>query len=220
MKILALLSGGLDSTSMVADYLSKGNEVEAINIVYGQRHAQEIPRAQKIAEVLGIKLDVLDLRSYGASVTSALTTDSIEVPKERYREGESSTVVPGRNGLFAFAAAGIAASRGFDAVAMATHGGDHLVYADCRPSFNRAIDLATQEAVGVRVFTPFETTPKSGVVKIGHLAGAPLALSWSCYENGEIQCGTCASCIARHEAFLLAGIPDPTQYEVPPSNKE
>lgn len=112
---------------------------------------------------------------------------------------------------------GIAAARNMDAVAIANHAGDHFIYPDCRPAFIHAFHAMQQQAFGnmwnVNLIAPFTTLPKSEIVRIGKRLQVPFERTWSCYKGGKKHCGTCGTCNERKEAFSLARVLDPTEYE-------
>ncbi|QGH75251.1 QueC-like queuosine biosynthesis [Mycobacterium phage Quesadilla] len=206
---LALLSGGLDSSTLVAHTRADA----AVFIDYGQRHIREYDSALAIAIFYGIPLFELDLRSFGRSVESALTSADIEVPHGHYAaDNMAKTVVPNRNAVMLSAAAGIAASKGLGQVVTAVHAGDHAVYPDCRPEFIEAISAATYLACGVQIKAPFVHQSKAEIAARAAELHVPIALTWSCYEGGEQHCGRCGTCVERAEAISLAGIADPTHY--------
>jgi 7-cyano-7-deazaguanine synthase len=99
-------------------------------------------------------------------------------------------------------------------VAIAAHAGDHAIYPDCRPEFAEAMRgaLGLCDYVHVNLYTPFQHRSKADIAAIGHMAGAPFELTWSCYKGGDLHCGTCGTCVERKEAFALAGVYDPTVY--------
>lgn len=212
MSTLVLLSGGMDSSTLVPYVQAEA----ALFIDYGQRHIRERESAEAIVNYYGIPLYGLDLTAYGASVDSALTSPNIAVPHGHYTaENMAVTVVPNRNAVLLSAAAGIAASRGMDAVATAVHAGDHAVYPDCRPEFLSALDAATRLSCGVSINAPFARWVKSAIaVSAGELE-VPLDLTWSCYEGGAVHCGRCGTCVERAEAINAAGLDDPTTYADP-----
>ena len=214
-----LHSGGLDSTSALAvcQKMPDARNVAAIAVNYGQRHIAELAAAAQIIKKLGVKQYTLDLTGFGNSVTSALTTPDIEVPDGTYNpDNMAATVVPGRNAVFLSAAAGLASSKTTDGeeivIVTATHGGDHELYPDCRPEFIAAMNKALRLGSGAGVWAPFSDKTKAEIVEIGTDAGAPLELTWSCYKGGTRHCGTCGTCTERREAFITAGITDPTSY--------
>ena len=125
-----------------------------------------------------------------------------------------STVVPFRNGIMLSIAVGIAESRGLSYVMMANHGGDHTIYPDCRPEFVEAFDRTAQVGtyVGVRLRSPYTNLTKADIVRRGKDLAIDYAMTWSCYQGGDCQCGRCGTCVERREAFALAGIDDKTSY--------
>lgn len=217
---LVLLSGGMDSSTLLAHSLVDPNDrtaivrATAVFVDYGQRHVRERESARDVAHYYGVPLVELDLRSFGASVDSALTTLSRVVPHGHYAEDNmAATVVPNRNATLLSAAAGIAATLGHTAVYTAVHAGDHAVYPDCRPEFIAAISYATQLGCEVQVKAPFVGIRKDQIAERGAALGVPYHLTWSCYEGGAVHCGRCGTCVERAEAFALAGVTDPTHYE-------
>lgn len=213
-----LHSGGMDSTTALAlaQQQDDARKIIAVGIDYGQRHLKELEHASLIHKQLNVESCTLDLTGYGRSVTSALTSN-IDVPDGDYSaENMNVTVVPGRNAVMLSAVAGMAASRSGEhpaVVVAAVHSGDHYIYPDCRPEFIEAMNEALQAACGVRVWTPFINKSKIDIAGIGAEINAPLSLSWSCYKGGEKHCGTCGTCVERKEAFIKAGVEDPTIYE-------
>ena len=124
------------------------------------------------------------------------------------------TVVPFRNGIMLAVAAGLAESRNAEALVIAAHSGDHAIYPDCREPFMQAMADAMRLGtyVGIQLLRPFISTYKAGIANLGQRLGVDYAMTWSCYKGGDIHCGTCGTCVERREAFLLAGVPDPTVY--------
>ena len=207
-------SGGLDSTVALAIAVDSYDEVVALSADYGQRHTVELDAAARIAARYGVRHHVVDLTGYGALTTSSLTSDG-PIPHGLYdEENMASTVVPGRNAVFAMVATGFAESLGGGDVILAVHGGDHAVYPDCRPGFLTSAaataELATEGAVTIDA--PFIHMSKTDIVKLGATHDAPLGETWSCYEGGRQHCGRCGTCTERKLAFHEAGVPDPTAY--------
>jgi 7-cyano-7-deazaguanine synthase len=212
MNTLALLSGGMDSSTLVAASAAEA----AVFVDYGQRHVRERRSAEAIAAHYAIPLYPLDLTSYGRNVTSALTTPGATVPHGHYAaDNMAQTVVPNRNAVMLSAAAGVAASLGLTRVMTAVHAGDHAVYADCRPDFIDAISEATFLGCGVSIAAPFVYMTKAEIAALAWQMDVPLGLTWSCYEGGEMHCGRCGTCVERAEAISLAGFLDPTPYADP-----
>lgn len=205
------LSGGLDSTSALAAALQEHDDVRAWTVLYGQRHARELDAAQAVADHYSIPCQAIDARGL---LTGSSLLDGTPVPHGHYAaDTMRATVVNGRNLLFA--ALVIARAQPGDEVWLGVHGGDHHIYPDCRPDFIDPLALAVHAAYGIAIRAPFLHTDKAGAASLGHTLGAPLHLTWSCYEGGQTHCGRCGTCVERAEAFHLAGIPDPTQYADP-----
>jgi 7-cyano-7-deazaguanine synthase len=222
MSALVLLSGGMDSATVLGHAIETrrskpDSRVEAISFDYGQRHRVELYAARRIAEHYQIDHDIVDLSGLGPLLTgSALTDPSILPPEGHYAEANMAvTVVPNRNTIMLSIAVGVAISRGIEYVLAAMHAGDHPVYPDCRPEFisklNELIPIATESEV--MVFAPFINMTKAEIARRGSDLGVPYALTWSCYRGGDQHCGRCSTCVERAEAFNLAGVDDPTDYE-------
>lgn len=216
MKNAAIIvSGGMDSITLL--YEHKDEIAVGISFDYGSNHnAREIPFAKMHCERLGIKHITINLDFMHQYFKSSLLTGADTIPEGHYEdENMKSTVVPFRNGIMLSIAVGIAESNGLTKVLIANHGGDHAIYPDCRPGFIRAISDATQAGtyVGVEVVAPYTQLTKTEIVKRGAQLGIDYAETWSCYKGGNVHCGKCGTCVERHEAFVLAGLPDPTIYE-------
>lgn len=213
-----LHSGGLDSTTALTLAAQRPNArgVYSIGVNYGQRHRRELDAAEETAAIIGARRLTLDLTGYGASVTSALTDPAIDVPEGDYdADNMAATVVPGRNAVMLAAVSGMAASISGDhpaTIVIGVHGGDHHIYADCRPDFISAQAHALNLACGVDVWAPFLDRTKAQITALGSAIGAPLSHTWSCYQGGEKHCGRCGTCRERRESFIIAGVPDPTEY--------
>jgi len=213
-KIVAICSGGLDSTVMYFYLKHLGAEVVPINFSYGARHNfRERERAKlMIPELILLDIDLLFLNS------SLLKNSTIDVPHGHYEEENmKSTVVPFRNGILLSYAIAYAESIGFDAVALGSHAGDHAIYPDCRPSFTSAMNEAAKEGTynKINVISPFNYMSKGDIVKVGHQLGIDeiMGTTWTCYEGHEVHCGLCGACTERKEAFQIAGVEDRTKYE-------
>lgn len=214
MKIVVLLSGGLDSCVLASHLKAEGHEVTPLAIDYGQRHRVELSHAFYVAAALGMQLEraaLADLRHLLGG--SSLTDDTLAVPEGHYTHPSmAATVVPNRNMIMISLAAGYAASVKASAVAVAVHAGDHPIYADCRPEFIAALAPALHLSCGVDLRAPFARMSKADIVNLGHELGAPMRLTWSCYKGRGSHCGKCGTCVERREAFDLAGVADPTTY--------
>jgi 7-cyano-7-deazaguanine synthase len=218
--VICLLSGGLDSAVLLGHLLDRGHTADAIGVDYGQRHRKELDAARAVAAHYGVRFDVVNLAGAGRLLTgSSLTDRSVDVPHGHYADASmKATVVPNRNAIMINVAAGVAAARHAEYVAVAVHAGDHPVYPDCRPEFITATDLAVNYGTGgaVHVIAPFVHRTKTEIATIGNDLGVPLNLTWSCYEGAATHCGRCGTCTERIEAFTDAGVPDPTVYANPP----
>ncbi len=210
-----VLSGGMDSTTMLYDYADR--IALAVNFVYGSNHnARELECARYHCERLGIELVVVNLDFVGKLFNSSLLSGANAIPEGDYdSENMKSTVVPFRNGIMLAAAAGLAESRGLAAVMMANHSGDHAIYPDCRPDFVKAMAAAIAEGTyeHIRLEAPYTNITKTQIARRGKELGVDYAHTYSCYKGGEKHCGKCGTCRERREALRDAGIPDPTIYE-------
>ena len=210
-----IVSGGLDSITLLYD---KADEIAlAISFDYGANHNErEIPFARLHCERLGIKHITIPLSFMHDYFKSSLLSGAEKIPEGHYKESNMlSTVVPFRNGIMLSIAAGIAESHGLKRLLIANHGGDHAIYPDCRPEFIKAINAATQAGtyINVEVSAPYTNFSKADIVRRGIQLGINYAETWSCYKGGNTHCGKCGTCVERQEAFILAGVPDPTIYE-------
>lgn len=220
MRTNVICSGGLDSVSLAHILANEGALARLTSFDYGQRHRKELDYARACAKQLGVPHEVIDMRSIGAALTGSALTDDIAVPDGHYAEDTMKiTVVPNRNAIMLSIAYGISAANDDDAVATAVHGGDHFIYPDCRPLFTQAFDAMQRAALDgyadIALHTPFVHHSKAEIVTTGARVGTPFAQTWSCYKGGALHCGRCGTCVERREAFHLAGIPDPTEYEDP-----
>lgn len=218
---VCLLSGGMDSTTLLAHLLEQGEQVCALGVHYGQRHARELDAARAVADHYRVDFDVADLSALRPLLTGSALTDDVSVPHGHYAEETMrATVVPNRNAIMLSVAAGVAVSRGAHSVATAVHAGDHFIYPDCRPEFitvlSAATALGTDGFGNVSITAPFVAMTKTEICARAAAIGAPLHLTWSCYEGGDIHCGACGTCYERREAFTDSGTPDPTAYAQTP----
>lgn len=200
------------------DAAKRSEVVAALTFEYGSKHnAREIPCARWQAAALGVPHHVLALEFMARHFESDLLKTGGDVPDGHYEESTMKrTVVPFRNGILLAIAAGFAESRGAGAVVIAAHAGDHAIYPDCRETFMGAMAEAIRLGTyaGIRIERPFIALTKAGIAARGRELGVDFSRTWSCYKGGEIHCGTCGTCVERREAFLMAGISDPTVYGV------
>jgi 7-cyano-7-deazaguanine synthase len=216
---VVLLSGGLDSSTLLYYVRYLNHDPVALSVAYGQRHERELAHAELIAHEAGVPLCAVNLdaalRPVFAHVQSSQVGQRVPVPHGHYTDVTmQSTIVPNRNMLLLAIAAAFAQSIGARHVAYAAHAGDHPVYPDCRPEFIRScgdtISYATDGAV--TLFAPFAARTKADIVTLGAQLHVPFQHTYSCYEGNAQHCGKCGTCVERREAFALAGVPDPTQY--------
>lgn len=215
MKDSALIySGGLDSTTMLYEYLA--DIALAVSFDYGSNHnAREIECARWHCQRLGVEHIVIPLAFMPRYFISSLLQGADAVPDGEYNDSNMrSTVVPFRNGIMLSIAAGLAESRGLKHVMMANHGGDHAIYPDCRPGFVSAMDKAIREGTydGITLLTPYTLISKADIARRGAALGIDYSTTWSCYRGGDKHCGTCGTCRERKEALREAGIEDKTEY--------
>jgi 7-cyano-7-deazaguanine synthase len=219
-KAVVLLSGGLDSATVLAQARAQGFACYALSLDYGQRHASELAAARGVAAALGVvehKIIALDLTQIGGS---ALTDASIAVP-ETPSVGIPVTYVPARNTVFLSLALGWAEVLGAQDIFIGVNAVDYSGYPDCRPeyiaAFERLANLATRagvEGTPFRINAPLIAMSKAEIIQAGIQLGVDYALTLSCYvadERGR-ACGRCESCRLRAAGFAQAGVPDPTRY--------
>lgn len=215
MDSVIIYSGGLDSTTLL--YEERERIALAVTFDYGSNHAaREMSCARWHCQHLGVEHLVIDMAFVGRYLASSLTAGAEAVPEGDYDDDNMrSTVVPFRNGIMLSVACGIAESRGLQRVLVASHGGDHAVYPDCRREFVTAMDNAMRAGTyeGVRLVAPYTGIAKSDIVKRGAALGIDYGKTYSCYRGGERHCGRCGTCRERIEAFQETGITDPTIYE-------
>ena len=225
-KAVVLLSGGVDSTTILAIAQSQGYDVYTMSFRYGQRHVLELASAKQISEKMGAKKHVIidiDLRAFGGS---ALTAD-IDVPKERSDQeigtGIPITYVPARNTIFLSFALAWAETLEIDTIFIGVNALDYSGYPDCRPeyieAYQRMGNLATKAGVEgtakLKIETPLISMTKAQIIRKGAELGVDYGLTLSCYDpdpQGK-ACGACDSCLLRIKGFEEAGVVDPTIYK-------
>lgn len=218
MKVLAVLSGGMDSATAVAWAIDAGHEiVGAVNFQYGSKHnAKEAYAFHDLCVHYSLPYYSIPMTFINTLFKSDLLNSGDEIPEGHYAdESMRRTVVPFRNGIMLSVAAGLAESLGAEAVLLGNHFGDHAIYPDCRADFAAAMRSAIKLGTyaGIELLCPFQSIDKAEIARIGSSLGVPYGLTWTCYKGGEKHCGKCGSCVERREAFQLAGVPDPTEYE-------
>jgi len=224
-KAIVLLSGGLDSTTMLAIAKSQGFDIAALTFAYGQRHRSEVEAARRTAELFGVvdhTVIEIDLRAFGKSAL----TDLIDVPKGRTVNEMNAaipiTYVPARNTIFLSYALALAEVREAFNIFIGVNSLDYNGYPDCRPEYiaayqamaNLATAQATESGKKLTLHTPLIQKTKAEIVQVGTELGVDYAATVSCYEaDGDGQaCGHCDACVLRRLGFEQAGLPDPTRY--------
>ena len=221
MKAVVLLSGGLDSATVLAMAKHERRDCIALSFAYGQRHEIELTAARRVAQSIGVSEHViynLDLRVFGGS---ALTGD-ISVPKDSVgAAGIPVTYVPARNTIFLSLALGLAEARGAQEIWMGVNAIDYSGYPDCRPefidAFQQVIFRGTKSGIErrqPRIVTPLIQSTKAQIIRRGVELGVDFSLTHSCYDPDDEgrACGHCDSCLLRRRGFEEAGVPDPTRY--------
>jgi 7-cyano-7-deazaguanine synthase len=221
MRAVILLSGGLDSATVLALAKREGRTCHALSFVYGQRHEIELAAARRVVGAGGVEEHIvfpIDLRLFGGS---ALTGD-VAVPKDAVGAlGIPVTYVPARNTIFLAVALGLAEARGAGEIWLGVNAVDFSGYPDCRPeyidAFQRVIVTGTRSGVErgePRIVAPLMSMSKADIIRRGTELGVDYSLTHSCYDpdaDGR-ACGHCDSCILRRKGFEEAGVPDPTTY--------
>lgn len=220
MKAVILLSGGLDSATVLYQAKADGCDCYAISFDYQQRHRRELKSAVTIAEGAGVmqhQIIAFNLRQWGGS---ALTDDGLELPKARSLAQMSQdipiTYVPARNTIFLSFALSYAEAIGAGRVYLGVNALDYSGYPDCRPDYIQAMqevfNLGTKEGregKGIEIVTPLINLKKTEIIELGNNLGVPWDKTWSCYAGGDLACGVCDSCRLRLAAFAELGLKDP-----------
>ena len=217
MKVIVLVSGGMDSVCALYQAACDHEVVGALSFDYGSKHNhRELPFARFHANALGVPHESIDLGFFGEHFASHLLKTGGEIPEGHYEEESMKrTVVPFRNGIMLAVAAGYAESREAEGLVIAAHAGDHAIYPDCRETFMSPMADAIRNGTyaAIDLLRPFITMRKEDIAARGAKLGVDFAKTWSCYRGGERHCGRCGTCVERVEAFALAGLDDPTDYE-------
>jgi len=220
MKAVCLLSGGMDSSTLAYLAKSKGYDILALHLNYGQRtENKELACAKRIAGFLNAETFIeISLDYFSKFGASSLTDKDIAVEKfDPARPHVPNTYVPFRNANLLSIATSFAEARGAEAIFIGVQSLDYSGYPDCRPAFieafQRVIDLGTKDTTKITLFTPFIHMTKTDILRVGFDLGVPYEYTWSCYRNEGKACGTCGSCHFRTEAFAAVGQKDPIEYE-------
>jgi len=222
-EAVVLLSGGLDSTTVLAVALDQGYSCSCLSFNYGQRQTRELRQARLIGERMGVRRHLVLHLDLGAIGGSALTAD-IDVPKDRsleeMREEVPATYVPGRNIIFLAHAVAWAEVIGAADIFLGINAIDYSGYPDCRPDFLAAFaamaNLGTKAGIEGRPFTfhaPLMHLDKKEILLTGKALGVDYSLTHSCYDpQGDLACGRCDACRLRLRGFAEAGFTDPVRY--------
>lgn len=233
---VAIVSGGLDSTTLVYDMVTNGLTPHLLSFDYGQRHKKELTYAAITAKKFGLRHDIVDLSGLTHLISnSALTAPriefenantlaQIEVPEGHYAEDNmKATVVPNRNMIMLSIAAGVMVNNNYHLIGTGVHAGDHFIYPDCRPGFIFACNAAIARGnagfglVGEwnttpgtdpqgLIYAPFLEKSKTDIAYRALELGVPLHLTWSCYKGEDKHCGKCGTCVERLEAIHMASV--------------
>ncbi len=221
LPAVVLLSGGLDSATVLAMGRAQGFAMHALSLDYGQRHSAELQAARRVAAALGAvahEIVHLDLSRFGGS---ALTDPAIAVPEIGVQTGIPSTYVPARNTVMLSVALSWAEALGAQHLFYGANAVDYSGYPDCRPAyveaFERLANLATKAGVegrAMHVHAPIIALRKAEIIRTGHDLGVDYAMTVSCYQADDQgrACGRCDACRIRAQGFADAGLPDPTRY--------
>jgi 7-cyano-7-deazaguanine synthase len=223
-KAVILLSGGLDSATVMAMAKTQGFALYALSFAYGQRQTVELEAAAALAKSFGAqehRISTIDLGAFGGSAL----TDTIDVPKgeSAQQTGIPVTYVPARNTLFLSYALAWCEVLGARDIFLGVNAVDYSGYPDCRPAFISAFaamaNLATKAADDgstYRIHAPLMHLSKADIITAGSRLGVDYAMTHSCYDpQGVLACGQCAACQLRKEGFIAAHTPDPTRYVTP-----
>ena len=216
-KCTIIISGGLDSSTLIYQLYSEGYKLHAVSFLYGQKHSREIECAKKIVSNLaGIKHTIIDISYLGKELNSALTNSNENIPEGHYQaENMRRTVVPNRNMIMATIAHAIGYSNEIKNIALGIHAGDHFIYPDCRPEFIKEFEKTlrlSNDDEEINVITPFVNISKTEILKIGLELGVPYENTWTCYVGGDLACGKCGSCNERLSSFKECKTQDPLFY--------
>jgi 7-cyano-7-deazaguanine synthase len=220
VKAVILLSGGLDSSTVLYLAKSEGYDCHALSFDYQQRHRRELDAARKIAIAAGVsehQVVSFDLRLWGGS---ALTDDQIALPQDRQLSTMSESIpvtyVPARNTIFLSFALAYAEAITARRVYIGVNALDYSGYPDCRADYIDAMrsvfQLGTKqgrEGQPIEIITPLINLKKTEIIQLGNKLGVPWQETWSCYSGDQVPCGTCDSCLLRIAAFEELGLVDP-----------
>jgi 7-cyano-7-deazaguanine synthase len=211
-----ILSGGMDSTVLLASEIGNGRKPAALSFDYGSKHnSSELPMAARICREFGISHEIVQLPFINQLFSSSLLQSGEKIPDGPYDCATmQSTVVPFRNGILIAIGIGYAESLGASRVLLGSHSGDHHIYPDCRPEFNAAIHETAKCGTDgkVAVVFPFAAMDKRDIGDLGRRLKVDYTRTWTCYKGGEYHCGRCGACDERKYALRFDEGLDPTTY--------
>tara|TARA_R100000789_G_scaffold88939_2_gene85900 strand:- start:46 stop:705 length:660 start_codon:yes stop_codon:yes gene_type:complete len=215
-KAVIILSGGMDSTTLLYKILSEGYEASAISFDYNQKHKKELTVATKTCQKFDVPHKIVNLSILNELAPSSLTRDDWDVPEGHYTdENMKETVVPNRNMVMLSLATSYAIGIKADKVFYGAHSGDHDIYPDCREEYvqqlGKTIEMCDWHKI--ELVAPFLNIDKGDIVIKGQALNVDYSLTWTCYKGREEACGKCGSCVERLEAFEKAEMEDPLTYE-------
>ena len=216
MKWLVILSGGMDSTTVLYKAVKQCDEVEAITFNYWQNHSKEIDFAKKSCKKLDVKHKIVDITFMKNLSKSALTNWANSIPEWHYEEENmKQTVVPNRNMILTAIAAWYATNIGASKLYLWVHSWDHAIYPDCRPEFIESLQKTLEVGMweDLEIKTPYLDNDKIGIIADGKKLGVPYEDTWTCYKGEWKACWKCWSCQERLEAFEENNIEDPLEYK-------
>ncbi|MAE04301.1 MAG: 7-cyano-7-deazaguanine synthase QueC [Porticoccaceae bacterium] len=220
-KAVILVSGGLDSTTVLSMAMDQGYQCHTLSFDYGQRHRSELEAAQRVSRAMAVKEHKVVRLDLGTIGGSALTDVTIAVP-ESETEGIPVTYVPARNTVFLSIALGWAEVLGANDIFLGVNAVDYSGYPDCRPQYIAAFETmanlatkATVEGQNLSIHAPLINMTKAEIVQAGMALGVDYSQTVSCYQASldGLACGKCDSCRLRQQGFIEAGVKDPTRYQ-------
>ena len=220
-KAVILVSGGLDSTTVLSMAMDQGYECYTLSFDYGQRHRSELEAAQRVSRAMAVKEHKVVRLDLGTIGGSALTDVAIDVP-EFETEGIPVTYVPARNTVFLSIALGWAQVLGANDIFLGVNAVDYSGYPDCRPQYIAAFETmanlatkATVEGQKLSIHAPLIAMTKAEIIQTGMVLGVDYSQTVSCYQASldGLACGKCDSCRLRQQGFIEAGVKDPTRYQ-------
>ena len=215
-KSVVILSGGMDSTTLLYDVVDQGYQVEALSFNYNQKHKKELDCAKATCMDLQVPHEIIDLSILNDIAPSSLTRKEWDIPEGHYAdENMKETVVPNRNMVMLSLATSYAISIGAEELFYGAHSGDHDIYPDCRKEFveqlGKAISMCDWNKIELKA--PYIDLDKGDIIIKGKELNVDYSKSWTCYKGKEKACGKCGSCVERLEAFEKADAIDPLEYE-------